>query len=85
MWGSTVVVYRDNNGYVSTAAIAVTGDVLATSTNGTSYANLTTKGKSGYIGYAEDDSVAYYSNSVAKTETPTLLQPGPGRQGRRNC
>ena len=30
MWGSTVVVYRDNNGYVSTAAIAVTGDVLAT-------------------------------------------------------
>ena len=66
--GSTVVVYRDNNGYVSTAAIAVTGDVLATSTNGTSYANLTTKGKSGYIGYAEDDSVAYYSNGVAKTE-----------------
>lgn len=68
--GSTVVVYFDNDGVVSTAAVAVTGDILATSTNGVAWNKLTTKGEKTYIGYEADDSVAYYYNGVKK-DTPT--------------
>ena len=65
--GSTVVVYFDNDGVVSTAAVAVTGDILATSTNGVAWDKLTTKGEKTYIGYeADEDGVAYYYNGVKK-------------------
>ena len=70
--GSTVAYYRDVNGLVSSAAVATTADVLATSTDGTAFANLVTKGKSGYIGYSMDESVSVYVNGDKKDTVTTL-------------
>ena len=69
--GSTVAYYRDVNGLVSSAAVATTADVLATSTDGTAFANLVTKGKSGYIGYSMDESVSVYVNGDKKDTVTT--------------
>lgn len=46
------------------ASPVIVDTVLATSVNGTTYAKLTAKTDSKYIGYAEDSSVAYYFNGV---------------------
>ena len=79
--GSTVVVYFDNDGVVSTAAVAVTGDILATSTNGVAWDKLTTKGEKTYIGYeADEDGVAYYVNGV-KEETQATAQAYASKVG----
>ena len=40
---------------------------LATSADGTPYANLTTKGETGYIGYTANKTVGYYVNGDAST------------------
>ena len=71
--GSTVVYYRDTNGLVSSAAVASTAEALATSTNGTAFTNLITRGKTGYLGLTLDENVSIYVNGTKQT-TDTYAQ-----------
>ena len=64
--GSTVVVYKDKDGIVSTNAVVTSEGVLATVTNGSKLADLITKGNSKYIGYEMDSSVTIYKNAAAE-------------------
>ena len=67
--GTTVAYYVDaENKVVSSAVVASNADVLATSTAGVAYADLTTKGNKAYIGYGPADTVAYYYNGTPVTE-----------------
>ena len=71
--GSTVVYYRDTNGLVSSAAVASVAEALATSTNGTAFTNLITRGKTGYLGLTLDENVSIYVNGNKQT-TDTYAQ-----------
>ena len=71
--GSTVVYYRDTNGLVSSAAVASAAEALATSTNGTAFTNLITRGKTGYLGLTLDENVSIYVNGTKQT-TDTYAQ-----------
>ena len=54
------------------SAFAITDTVLATSTDGTDFAKLITKGQKGYAGYKMDDDVAIYVNgAMQKTDAGT--------------
>ncbi|MEA4814322.1 MAG: S-layer homology domain-containing protein [Oscillospiraceae bacterium] len=67
--GNVVRSFDYKGAAVTTAGLS--GTVLATSTNGTSYENLTTATKSTYIGYKANDDVTYvYQDGVVNTSYP---------------